>query len=124
MGSAENVTRIATNVLKHAGLFPFDLNEVDFTQLGSTGFNGEGNRNEKQTSPLHAVRLWNSRKPSLNQMMHQEDQWRHQMYQEDQWKQGSENIHHYVTKAQSGNEALEYFNKKEEEKNQELQEKE
>ena len=57
-------------------------------------------------------------------MMHQEDQWRHQMHQEDQWKQGSENIHHYVTKAQSGNEALEYFNKKEEEKNQELQEKE
>ena len=39
-------------------------------------------------------------------------------------KQGSENIRHYITKAQSGNEALEYFNKKEEEKKCELQEKE
>ena len=37
------------------------------------------------------------------------------MHQEEQ-KQGNENIHCYVTKAQSGNEALDYFNKKEEEK--------
>ena len=40
------------------------------------------------------------------------------------WKQGSENIRHYVTKAQSGNEALEYFDKKEEDRKRELQEKE
>ena len=39
-------------------------------------------------------------------------------------KQGSKNIRRYVTKAQSRNEALQYFNKKEEEKKRELQEKE
>ena len=39
-------------------------------------------------------------------------------------KQGSENIRRYVMKAQSGNEALDYFAKKEEERKREIQEKE
>ena len=39
-------------------------------------------------------------------------------------KQGSENIRRYVSKAQLGNEALEYFVKKDEERKQQIQEKE
>ena len=39
-------------------------------------------------------------------------------------KQGSENIQRYVLKAQSGNEALEYFAKKDEECKRQIQEKE
>ena len=39
-------------------------------------------------------------------------------------KQGSENIRRYVLKAQSGNEALEYFAKKDEERKRQMQEKE
>ena len=40
------------------------------------------------------------------------------------WKQGSENIRRYVSKAQLGNEALEYFTKKDEERKRQIQEKE
>ena len=32
-GSAEKATRIATNAFKHAGIFPFDSKEVDFSRL-------------------------------------------------------------------------------------------
>ena len=39
-------------------------------------------------------------------------------------KQGSENIRRYVSKAQSGNEVLEYFTKKDEERKRQIQEKE
>ena len=39
-------------------------------------------------------------------------------------KQGSENIRRYVLKTQSGNEVLEYFVKKDEERKQQIQEKE
>ena len=39
-------------------------------------------------------------------------------------KQGTENIRRYVSKAQSGNEALDYFAKKDEERKRQIQEKE
>ena len=46
--------------------------------------------------------------------------------EEKNWKrkQGSENIRRYISKAQSGNEALEYFVKKDEERKRQIQEKE